>query len=122
MTADGKHWILWDGDCGFCRRSVNWVRRRDRGHQFHDVPYQEAPSPPMSPELAAACERAVHVLTREGRLLRAGRATLYILERVGWGLFARLLSLPPLVWLVEAVYWVVARNRDFFSRFLFTRE
>ena len=76
----------------------------------------------MSPELAAACERAVHVLTREGRMLRAGRATLYILERVGWGLFARLLSLPPLVWLVEAVYWVVARNRDFFSRFLFTRE
>ena len=122
MTPDGKHWILWDGDCGFCRRTVNWALRRDRGGVFHALPYQEAPSPPMSPELAAECRKAVHVLTREGRVLRAGRATLFILEHAGWGLFARLLALPPLVWGVEGVYWVVASNRDFFARFLFTRE
>ena len=74
----------------------------------------------MTPELYAACERAVHVLTVDGRILRAGRASLFVLERIGWGWLARLLALPPFVWLVELVYWVVARNRPFFSRFLFT--
>lgn len=121
-TADGKNWVLWDGDCGFCRRTIHWVERRDTRHLFRSMPYQEAPSPPMTPELAAACERAVHLITPEGRMLRAGRAALYILERVGWRPFARLLSLPPFVWAVEAVYWLVARNRGLVSRFLFTRE
>jgi len=116
------HWILWDGECGFCRRSVAWVRRRDRAGQFHPVPYQEAPTPPMTPELAAACGRAVHVIATDGRVLRAGRATLFILERLGWGPVARVLALPPFCWGVEAVYWLVARNRALFSRFLFTRE
>lgn len=121
-TTDGKHWILWDGDCGFCRRTVNWVNRRDRKGLFHSMPYQQAPSPPMTPEFAAACERAVHLITPQGRMLRAGRAALYILERLGWGPVARLLALPPFVWGVEAVYWLVARNRALVSRFLFTRE
>ena len=29
---------------------------------------------------------------------------------------------PPLVWLTELGYWVVANHRSFFSKFLFTRE
>jgi predicted DCC family thiol-disulfide oxidoreductase YuxK len=76
----------------------------------------------MTPELFAACERAVHVLTPDGRVLRAGRATLYVLERIGWGRLARVLMLPPFIWLVELGYRVVASNRPFFARFLFTRE
>ena len=76
----------------------------------------------MTPELAAACDRAVHVIRRDGTVLRAGRATLYILERIGWGVFARLLSYPPFVWLVEALYALVARNRQFAAGFLFRKE
>lgn len=121
-TPDGKHWVLWDGDCGFCRRTIHWVERRDRAGQFHPMPAQETPSPPMTPELRRACERAVHLITRDGRLLRAGRACLFILERIGWGWMARVLSWPPFVWAVELVYWIVARNRGLFSRVLFTHE
>lgn len=76
----------------------------------------------MTPELYAACERAVHVLTADGRVLRAGRASLFVLDGIGYGWLARPLGLPPLVWLVELCYWIVARNRPFFARFLFTRE
>jgi hypothetical protein len=86
------------------------------------MPYQEAPSPPLTPELAAACDRAVHVVTADGAVLRAGRAVLFILERCGWGAAARCLALPPFVWGVEAIYSLVARNRMLVSRFLFTRE
>jgi len=118
---DGKTWILWDGTCGFCRRAVTWFGRRDKAHQFTVVPYQEAPSPPMTPELYAACERAVHVVKPDGTILRAGRATLFILEHIGWGWVARLLMLPPFIWIVELGYAIVARHRDFFSNFLFRK-
>ena len=119
MTAPAL--LLWDGDCGFCRRSVQWAERRDTGHSFQAVPYQQAPSPPMTPELRAACSRAVHVVTAEGTVLRAGRACLWVLERTGHRPLARALSLPPLVWAVELGYWLVARNRRLASRVLFRR-
>jgi predicted DCC family thiol-disulfide oxidoreductase YuxK len=75
----------------------------------------------MSDALAARCARAVHVLTPDGTLLAAGRASLFVLGRIGWPRLARLLARRPLVWLVEAGYRVVARNRGFFSRFFFRR-
>lgn len=117
-----KHWILWDGDCGLCKRAAAWFGRHDRAGQFVVMPFQEAPSPPMTPELMAACERAVHVVRSDGSILRAGRATLFILERTGWGWFAKMFAVPPIIWLVEGLYAIVARNRPFFAHFLFTRE
>ena len=76
----------------------------------------------MTPDLYAACERAVHVVTADGKVLRAGRACLFILERIGWGWRARVLRLPPFIWAIEVGYRVVASNRPFFARFLFTKE
>ena len=113
--------LLWDGDCGFCRRSVEWAERRDGGQAFRAVPYQQAPSPPMTPELRAACARAVHVVTPEGTVLRAGRAALWILQRTGHPVLSRVLALPPLLWAVELGYWLVARNRRIASRLMFRR-
>ncbi len=75
----------------------------------------------MTRELAAACERAVHVLCDDGRVLRAGRASLYILSGLGWHHLAVFLSLRPNIWFVEIVYRVVASKRAFFSRLLFRR-
>ena len=76
----------------------------------------------MTPALFAACEKAVHVLTLEGSTLRAGRACLFILEQLGWKWTARLLRLPPLIWIVEIGYWIVAHNRDFFAGILFRHQ
>jgi hypothetical protein len=76
----------------------------------------------MTDALAARCARAVHVITPAGALLRAGRASMYVLARIGWPRAAGIASRRPLIWLVEAGYWVVARNRPFFARFLFRRE
>ncbi|MBI2466636.1 MAG: DUF393 domain-containing protein [Candidatus Rokubacteria bacterium] len=100
---------------------VAWVKRRDRADVFEAVAYQAAPHPPMTDVLAARCARAVHVLGPDGSLLAAGRACLFVLGKLGWPRLARVLSLPPFVWLVEAGYWLVARNRGFFSLFLFRK-
>jgi predicted DCC family thiol-disulfide oxidoreductase YuxK len=58
------------------------------------------------------------VLTTDGQVLRAGRASLFVLGETGHPWLARLLGLPPMVWLVELGYAIVARNRAFFSRLL----
>lgn len=121
-TPDGRLWVLWDGACGFCRHAVAWAVRHDGGGVLRPMPYQRAPSPPMTPRLRAACARAVHVITPNGRIHRAGRATLIVLGAVGYGWAARLLSLPPLIWAVEIAYRVVAENRAFFGRWLLRDE
>lgn len=76
----------------------------------------------MTDELARQCERAVHVITPDGCVLRGGRASLYIMHRVGWRRLAALFSTPPLLWLVELVYRFVAANRQWVSRFFFRSE
>jgi predicted DCC family thiol-disulfide oxidoreductase YuxK len=114
-----QYWLFWDGSCGFCQRAVAWIKRRDTANRIRAVPYQDAPRPPMTDELAHRCTRAVHVLTPQGELLAAGRASLCVLSLIGYARLARVCSVPPLVWCVELGYWLVARNRRFFSLFLF---
>jgi predicted DCC family thiol-disulfide oxidoreductase YuxK len=119
VNPSDQDWLIWDGDCGFCRRLVEWFQRHDRQGRFRVVPYQECPSPPMTDRLREQAKHALQVVTSDGRQRSAGRAVLFALQEIGWHpRLARLGQLPPFVWLVELGYWVVARNRPFFSRFL----
>ena len=120
MPDDASILLIWDGDCGFCRNAVCWLRQRDHDRRIEAVPYQALPAPPMTPALRRQAERAVQVITPEGQQLSAGRAVLYALQAVGWRpMLVRLASRRPFVWAVELGYWVVARNRSLFSRVLF---
>jgi predicted DCC family thiol-disulfide oxidoreductase YuxK len=116
---DGRHWVLWDGDCSLCRRSIDWAAARDARDRLTFIPYQRAPRPPMTAELERRCSEAVHVITVDGRLLAAGRASMFVLGVLGWRRLAWLLSRPPLIWAIEIGYRLVARHRPFFDRFLF---
>jgi hypothetical protein len=86
------------------------------------MPYQEAPESLVGPELRRACAEAIHVIKPDGEILRAGRAVLFIYEELGYRRLARVGAAPPFVWAVELGYGIVARNRRFFSRFLFRSE
>ncbi len=76
----------------------------------------------MTPVLYAACKDAIHVVEANGTALRAGRACLFILDELGWHRVARIFAGPPLLWLVELSYRIVAANRSFFSRYLFRNQ
>lgn len=117
-----KHLILWDGECGFCRRTAHWFVSHDKTGTLTACAYQEAPSPPMTPTLFVACDSAVHIALADGTVLNAGRATLYLFECVGWGWLARILRIPPFAWGVEPLYRIIANNRTLFARFFFTQE
>lgn len=113
-----QHWVLWDGACDFCAWSMARLRRRDKHGQFRIAPFQSAPPELLERTTLDALGRGVHVFTADGRVLRGGRAVLFIGERLGYGWITRPLSLPPLVWGVEAVYWLIARLRGKISRWL----
>ncbi|MCB0212344.1 MAG: DUF393 domain-containing protein [Anaerolineae bacterium] len=87
------------------------------------VPYQDCPSPPMTPQLYRACEEAIHVITRNGQVLRAGRAAMFILEQIGYPRWlVRPFTWLPLLWVTELGYRIIADHRPFFSKFLFTKD
>lgn len=117
-----RHWVFWDGECGICGQSVQWICRRDKHGLFQVMPYQTAPEPPMTPELREACRHAMHVVTGDGQVYRAGRATLFVLERLGWVMAARWLALPPMIWLFEIAYRLIANNRHRLSRLFKAKE
>lgn len=115
-----KHLVLYDGECGFCRRSLGWLRR----HLVPQaplcfMPFQQAE---ISPLLRQRCEGAMHVITRGGMVLSAGRAALFCLEYTRFRPWARVLRAWPLLPLVEGAYRLVARNRMLLSRYWFVKE
>ena len=77
----------------------------------------------MTPALREQARSAVQVMTTDRRQLSAGRAILFVLEEIAWHPWAaRLAGRRPFIWVVEFGYWIVARNRSFFGRFLFRPE
>lgn len=114
------HLVLFDGECGFCRRSLGWLRRHLlAGHKLEFAPSQAAD---LSPALRAACANALHVVKSDGQILRAGKAALFCLESTRWHRCARLLARPPFIGAVEMVYGLVAANRIRISKLLFVKE
>ena len=75
----------------------------------------------MSDSLRIACSTSVHVITTEGVILNRGRAVIFIFDTIGYS-WTRIGMIPPLIYFANAMYWIVAKNRPFFARFLFNRE
>lgn len=73
----------------------------------------------MTPEMFERCKTEMAVVTADGRELYGAYGILFILEKLGWGWFARLLATPPFVWPIILGYRIVARNRGFLSKTFF---
>ena len=40
VPSDAVHLVLYDGTCGFCDRTVQWIMAADRRGEFHFAPLQ----------------------------------------------------------------------------------
>lgn len=98
------HTMIWDGQCGFCRRSAAFVERHDRRGRLRVV---------TSQSLGLGRLPALRVETAGGRRLEAGRACLFVLALIGHPRLAHILARAPFVWAVEAGYRLVARYRRY---------
>src|SRR6266545_2736378 len=106
-----KPLLLFDGDCGFCKR---WVERWKSltGHRVDYAPSQEAG--PRFPEIAAEeFRRSVQLVLPDGRVFDGAEAVFVSLSfapRRGW-LLTAYRSVPGLAAVTEFAYGVVARHR-----------
>ena len=109
--------LVWDGDCGFCRRSVQHLRPWV-GERVAFEPYQAAharfPAIPLE-----AFREAVHLVEPDGHVSRGAEAVFRALAHGGRALpLAAYRRLPGFAALSEWVYRQVASHRPLFSRVL----
>lgn len=109
--------LLYDGDCGFCTKSIRvWQKMtRDR---IACAPYQTAL--PQFPQVTAAqCNSAVQLILSTGKVYSGAHAVFKSLAladkyRALLWLYEKFL---PFRWISERFYRFVARNRRLSSRF-----
>ena len=111
--------LLWDGTCDFCCRCVEWMKARDTTGRIKPVPYQDVPSPPMTEAFRVRCGRSIQLFLPGRSPLSGGKAALAVLSLLGWKKTAACLSRPPLVWGIDVLYRLIARNRGFIGRVIF---
>lgn len=111
-TAEvGQCLLFFDGVCGLCSRSVDFVLARDRRELFQFAPLQGETARQLLPP-ADVNDLNSMVLLVEGRSFRKSSAAVRVLWRLGFGwrllsVFAWLVPLP----LRDLVYDLIARNR-----------
>src|SRR5262249_11311816 len=107
--------VLYDGQCAFCRKSVELLKRLDwlgvlRYQDAREVPHLPPSATPLDPDRVL---EEMHVLTPDGRGLYHGfRALRWLAWRLPllWP-FAPLLYLPGVPALGQRLYLWIARNR-----------
>lgn len=111
-----KPLVVFDGDCGFCRRCVLWLQART-AERVDCAPWQQAAAdhPHIAPEQFAA---AVHLIEPDGRVFRGASAVGRALRHApGWRWVWPLLRLVPGAGaLAEGAYRFVAAHRVGVSR------
>lgn len=107
--------VLFDGDCAFCRKSVELLKKLDwfGNLDFVNVRDESLPLLKEPPVAGAPLLEQMHVLTRDGQHLYGGyRAIRWLAWRLPltW-LVAPFLYLPGMTYLGQKVYLAIARNR-----------
>ncbi len=122
-AESGRLLVLFDRDCGLCTATANQLRRWDRHAQLELVPLQDVTS--RGPLVAAAVASrplgdALHVVDLgTGDVRSGGAAARAIVARLPGGRIpAALAAIPPVSWVVDMAYRVVARNRRRIGRWL----
>ncbi len=119
---DERFKLLYDGQCPFCRREVEWLKRRDR----HDkLMAEDISSPNFHAETYGLSQTEVmavmHGVLHDGRIVRRVEAIREAYRAVGLGWLVAPLSWPVVGWLADKAYVVFARNRVALGR-LFGRR
>ena len=110
--SDGRPILVYDGDCSFCTRWVEWARLR--------LPAEVEIESSTSTDLVALgltssdAAAAAWWIDPDGRRRRGHAAIGRTLEAFGggWRVVGVMLATPPLSWIAAGVYAVVARFRS----------
>lgn len=109
--------MIYDGNCGFCKRSVAFLLARDRKGVLDSASNLEDPRVLADPELVERSRR--EMLLFDGDEVYGGaQAALRSWLMVRPWSWLRLFTWPPFSWIASLVYRWIARNRMLASRIL----
>jgi len=107
--------LIYDGDCGFCTSSAQWVARRWSGAESPTaIPWQHLPEGRAEQLHLTPDDFARSAWWVDGDRVEGGsRAVARALEATGggWTVVGRILLVPPASWVAPLGYRVVARYR-----------
>jgi predicted DCC family thiol-disulfide oxidoreductase YuxK len=115
-----EHVVLYDGTCGVCHRTVQWIVAADARGQFHFAPLQGSTAAALRarhPDLPHDLDSVVYVDRSTGteRVFVRADAFVRIAERLDrrpfWTPWLRVMPR----WIADFAYRVVARNRHHLS-------
>ena len=105
--------LVFDGDCGFCTASVNFLKRWCRP-AIRIVPYQRLDLAAHGLTLSQVTTSVQWLPISEAEPVRHGAAAVarvLLRSRWPWRPLGALMLVPPISWLAEAVYRIIAANR-----------
>lgn len=114
-----KTLLLYDRDCGFCNWLVRQAQQLDwRGH-LEVLPLQTPGLLTRYQISPAAALLSLHVVTPDSRVHQGGAAIRMALRVLPWLWPAYYLwNVPGAPWLMDRLYYAVARNRHRLGRWL----
>jgi predicted DCC family thiol-disulfide oxidoreductase YuxK len=105
--------VIYDGECGICRRAVDVLVRWDRERVLRYVPFQDQAAVARFGIALPALAAAMHVVFPDGRVFTGADAAPVLLRLLpGKRWLAPLFRVPGVLPLARRVYaWIAARRR-----------
>lgn len=104
--------VYYDGGCGLCNRSVNWLKRKDDRGQFDYAPLDSEKFEELAGRTNQKFPDSMVVETADARILTRSAGVIHLLKRLGgvWKAVGWLMWVVPRP-LRDAVYDLIARFR-----------
>jgi predicted DCC family thiol-disulfide oxidoreductase YuxK len=104
--------VIYDGECGFCRQSVELLQRWDREHVLRFVPFQDAAAVARFGIALPALAAALHLVFPDGRVYAGADAAPELLRLLpGKRWLAPWFRVPGVLPLARRVYARIAAQR-----------
>ncbi len=113
MNASSQPVLIYDGECAFCQRAVQWVQARDTGGAIEYLPCQDPSRPERFPHISTEqCLESMQFIAVTGETHSAERAFPHLLAYLpGWRWMGKLFRIPGVQALARPAYALIARNR-----------
>lgn len=110
--AEWKLKLLYDGNCPFCRREVDWLKTRNRRRllRFEDIADSQF-DPARYGLTRQQVDAQLHGVLPNGRVVRGMAAVRAAYRAIGLGWLVAPTALPGVRWFTDRMYAAFARNR-----------
>jgi predicted DCC family thiol-disulfide oxidoreductase YuxK len=107
--------LVYDGSCGFCERSAEWIRSKwPPSGEYAAVSWQQLGDSGLTALGLTTDDVSRAAWWIDDRRREGGHVAVawsLVAARGGWGALGRLLLVPPFRWLAAPGYRLVAANR-----------